>query len=168
MEVVELGRLTPEQREELEGDEHDPFDAAGATLSYRSTDHHVALRHHGRLVACTGMLVVDVEVRRERFAVVGFGGVIVNARHRGIGLARKVLQAALAKAETLGPAFAILFCHDDRIGVYLKLGFHEVSSAVRVEQRHGYAVMPEHTMWRALTPGRSWAGGPVRLHGLPF
>jgi predicted N-acetyltransferase YhbS len=168
MEVVEFGPLTPQQREELEGDEHDPFDAAGATLSYRRKEHHVALRHHGRLVASTGMLVVDVEVGRERFAVVGLGGVIVNARHRGIGLAREVVNAALAKAETLGPAFAILFCHDDRVGLYLKLGFREVPSEVRVGQPHGYAAIPERTMWRALRPGLTWPAGPVVVHSLPF
>jgi predicted N-acetyltransferase YhbS len=168
VEVVELGRLTPEQREELEGDEHDPFDAAGSTLAYRGKEHHVALRDEGRLVASTGMLVVDVEVGPERFAVVGLGGVIVNARRRGIGLARKVVNAALAKAETLGPEFAVLFCHDDRVGLYLKLGFRQVSSDVRVEQPNGYAVIPEETMWHALRPGRSWPAGPVVVHSLPF
>ncbi len=168
MEIVEFGPLTSEQREELEGDEHDPFDAAGATLSYRGKEHHVALTDHGRLVASTGMLVVDVEAGHERFPVVGFGGVIVNERHRGIGLAREVLKAALARAETLGPAFAFLFCHQDRAGLYLKVGFHEVCSEVRVEQPHGYAVIPEIAMWRALGPGSLWPAGPVVVHSLPF
>ncbi|HEY6399009.1 MAG TPA: GNAT family N-acetyltransferase [Solirubrobacteraceae bacterium] len=168
MEVVEFGPLSQAQREELEGDEPDPFDAAGATLIYRAKEHHVGLRFHGRLVASTGWLVVDVEVGRERFAVVGFGGVIVNERHRGRGLARQVLQAALAKAETLGPAFVILFCHDDRIGLYLNVGFHEIRAEVHVKQPHGYAAIPERTMWRALRPDRSWPCGPLVVHSLPF
>ncbi len=168
MEVIEFGPLSQEQREELEGDEPDPFDAAGARLTYQAKEHHVGLRHHGRLVASTGWLVVDVEVGHERFAVVGFGGVIVNARHRGRGLARQVLQAALAKAETLGPPFVILFCHDDRIGLYLKVGFHEVDAEVHVKQPHGYAAIPEHTMWRALRPDHSWPLGPLVVHSLPF
>src|ERR1039458_2304244 len=72
----------------------------------------------------------------------GFGGVIVRADHRGRGLAREVAQAALAKARTLGPAFALLFCHEDRAGLYRKLGFAEIISEVVVKQPDGCAPMP--------------------------
>ena len=41
--------------------------------------------------ASTGMLVVEVEVQVQRFSVVGFGGVIVRADHRGRGLAREIV-----------------------------------------------------------------------------
>jgi hypothetical protein len=52
MDVVECGRLNDNQRAELEGDEDDPFDAAGDTLRWRSKDRHVALRGpDGRLIA---------------------------------------------------------------------------------------------------------------------
>jgi hypothetical protein len=79
-----------------------------------------------------------------------------------------VVQAALARAADLGPAFALLFCHDDRAGLYRKLGFTTVSAAVSVQQAHGDAPMPQLTMWRALAPNAEWPGGPVRLHSLPF
>ncbi len=63
MEIIEFGDLTHDQRADLEGDEADPFDAAGATLVYQGKDRHVGLRtDEGRLVASTGMLLVDVEV----------------------------------------------------------------------------------------------------------
>jgi hypothetical protein len=68
MEIIEFGQLTHEERTELEGSEEDPFDAAGATLVYQGKDRHVGLRDvAGRLVASTGMLVVDVEVQDQRF-----------------------------------------------------------------------------------------------------
>lgn len=170
MEIVEFGPLTPELRAELEGDELDPFDAAGDTLHYRGKDQHVALRDDlGRLIASTGMMVsVEIEVAGERFPVVGIGGVIVNARYRSRGFARTVVGAALDRARTFGPAFAILFCHEDRAGLYAKLGFDEVTAQVRVEQPDGYAEMKLLTMWRGLTAGAAWPEGPVTVHSLPF
>jgi predicted N-acetyltransferase YhbS len=169
MEIVEFGRLSADQRRELEGDEHDPFDFAGVSLHYRPKERHVALRdERGRLVASTGMVLADVEVQGERFPVVGVGGVIVEAGHRGRGLAREVVEAALAKARTLGPQFALLFCHEDRAGLYRKLGFARVTAAVSVRQDGGYAPMPQHTMWRALRADARWPDGPVLLHSLPF
>jgi predicted N-acetyltransferase YhbS len=169
MEFVELGPLTPELKSELEGDEQDPFDAAGLTLEYRAKDRHVGLRDaSGQLVASAGMLIVEVEVGEERFAVVGLGGVIVNARHRGRGLARKVVDAALARAATLGPAFALLFCHEDRAGLYRKLGFVVVEDEVVVEQPDGFAALPQLAMWRRLHDRATWPGGPLTVHSLPF
>jgi predicted N-acetyltransferase YhbS len=80
--------------------------------------------------------------------VVGLGGVIVKAEQRGRGLARQLLRAALRKARSLGPAFAILFCHEDRADLYRKLGFAEVSDEVVVRQPGGYAPMPQRTWVR--------------------
>jgi predicted N-acetyltransferase YhbS len=169
MEIVEFGRLRREQRAELEGDEDDPFDAAGSTLAYQPKDRHVGIHDdRGRLVASTGMLVVEVEVQAQRFSVVGFGGVIVRADHRGRGLAREIVQAALGKARTLGPAFALLFCHEDRAGLYRKLGFAEIISQVVVKQPDGCAPMPDRAMWQALHSHATWPDGAVIVHSLPF
>ena len=169
MEIVEFGRLRQERRAELEGDEEDPFDAAGDVLAYQPKKRHVGIQDdRGHLVACTGMLIVEVQVQAQRFPVVGFGGVIVRADHRGRGLAREIVQAALAKARTLGPAFALLFCHEDRAGLYRKLGFADVMSEVVVKQPDGYAPMPERTMWQALHSHVTWPDGTVTVHSLPF
>jgi GNAT superfamily N-acetyltransferase len=169
MEIVEFGRLQPDQRLDLEGDEEDPFDAAGSTLEFRRKERHVALSgDDGRLVASTGMVVVDVQVAEERFPVVGIGGVIVTAAHRGRGLAREVVRAALVRARTLGPRFALLFCHQDRAGLYRRLGFAELDLPVTVNQPDGYAVIAQRTFWYALRPDASWPPGPVVVHSLPF
>jgi GNAT superfamily N-acetyltransferase len=169
VEIIEFGPLTPELRAELEGDEHDPFDAEGVDLHFRPKDRHVALRDHdGRLVASTGMLVVDVDIAAERIPVVGFGGVFVAADHRGRGLARQVIRAALARAQTMGPAFALLFCLPSRAGLYLKLDFARITAPVSVEQPDGLREMPQHAMWHALAPGQAWPPGPVTLRSLPF
>jgi GNAT superfamily N-acetyltransferase len=99
--------LSAAHRAELEGDELDPFDVAGVTLQFRPKERHVALEdERGRLVASTGMVITEVEVAGQRFPVIGIGGVIVTASHRGRGLARQVVEAALARAAELGPPFA--------------------------------------------------------------
>jgi predicted N-acetyltransferase YhbS len=169
MEFVEFGRLSDAHRAELEGDEDDPFDGARSPLTYQRKQRHVAIAgDDGRLIASTGMLVVEVEVASRRFPVIGLGGVIVTAANRGRGLAREVVEAALAIARTLGPAFALLFCHDDRAGLYRKLGFADVTGGVRVRQPAGYVTMPNRTMWRALQPDAQWPRGDLTVHGLPF
>lgn len=169
MEIVEFGALTAEKRSQLEGDEQDPFGSRGITLRYRPKDRHVGLRDdRGRLVASTGMVVVEVEVDRKRFPVVGLGGVIVTAQYRGRGMGREVVQAALAKAASLGPAFAVLFCHEDRAGLYRRLGFAEIMAEVVVQQPTGYAPMPQQTMWRPLRVNAQWPVGKLVVHSLPF
>jgi predicted N-acetyltransferase YhbS len=161
--------LSAARRAELEGDEVDPFDVGGVTLQFRPKERHVALQdERGRLVASAGMVITEVEAGGRRFPVVGFGGVIVNAEHRGRGLGRRVVEAALARAAELGPELSMLFCLPDRVGLYDRLGFTEITEEVRVKQPIGDAVMPIRTMWRALREGARWPAGPVLLHGLPF
>lgn len=169
MEIVEFGGLTDEHRRALEGDEPDPFDAAQIGLRFRPKERHVGLKdEYGRLVASTGMVVADVEVEADLFPVVGIGGVIVSAPHRGQGLARRVVEAALARAGRLGPRFAILFCHEDRAGLYRKLGFVELRANVLVQQPSGYAPMTQQMMWIPLHGAERWPAGEVVVHSLPF
>jgi GNAT superfamily N-acetyltransferase len=168
--LVELDALPPEVRTALEGDEHDPFDAARIPpIAWRKKTHHVvAYGDDRRPIASTGTLVASVEVAGGRFEVVGVGGVLVNAQHRGHGLARIVVTAALDRAAPLGHDFAVLFCFEDRAGLYAKLGFAAVADAVTVEQPDGPLVIPQVTMWRPFRPGARWPDGPVTVLGQPF
>ena len=105
----------------------------------------------------------------ETFDVVGFGGVIVTRTRRGQGLARRVMEAAIARAAELGPERGLLFCRPDRAGLYAGLGFVKLDVPVEVGQLDGKrAAMPLDTMWRPLQPGATWPAGPVGLPGLPF
>jgi predicted GNAT family N-acyltransferase len=170
MDVVELGRLSDAQRTELEGDEVDPFGAAGNTLRWRPKDRHVALRGpDGRLVASTGLLLAELRVGEgPATPVVGIGGVIVAAPYRGQGLADQVIVEALRCASTLGPAIALLFCHRDRAGLYARHGFAEIEPPVYVQQPGGFEVVPQVAMWRALRSSATLPSGRVVLHSLPF
>ena len=168
MEIVDLGPLTDQDRAQLEGSERDPFDAAGVTLRFRPKHRHVALRDGGRLVASAGLTAAEVEVAGQRFTVAGLGGVIVNADHRGRGLARRVVEEALIRAAATGLPFVMLFCHVDRAGLYERLGFAVINSPVSVKQHGGFEPMTQCAMWKALQPGVSWPPGNVTVHDLPF
>jgi predicted N-acetyltransferase YhbS len=120
------------------------------------------------LVAPAGLTTTEVEVDGRRFAVVGLGGVIVNADHRGRGLARRIVEEALNRARATGTAFVILFCHPDRVGLYERLGFATITSPVSVRQPDGFEPMTQRTMWQALRHDVSWPPGHVTIDDLPF
>jgi predicted N-acetyltransferase YhbS len=169
VEVLEFGHLTDAQRAQLEGDEDDPFDAAGVTLEFRAKERHVALAEGGELVASTGLTRAEVAVLGARFEVVGIGGVIVAAAWRGQGLAREVLEHALERARAMGPSFALLFCHADRAGLYERLGFAVIEAPVTVGQPAGFEPMLQQlSMWGPLAADAAWPAGAVTLYGLPF
>jgi GNAT superfamily N-acetyltransferase len=170
MELIELGPLSDEQYAELIGDEHDPWGAAEFRLEWRPKDHHVALRDNdGRLIAAAGLVVVDVEFGAQPpIPVVGIGGVLVTASHRGRGFGRRVISAAIDRAETLGPEIAMLFCLAGLAGLYRRHGFAEVPGPVFVDQPNGAVEISEVTMWRALEVGASLPDGVVKVVGLPF
>jgi predicted GNAT family N-acyltransferase len=170
MDVVEFGPLNETKRRELEGDELDPFDAAGTPLHWRPKERHVALREaDGNLVASAGLVLAEVQVGEAApMSVVGIGGVIVAARYRGQGLGQRIIVEALDRAATMGPTVAMLFCHRDRAGLYARQGFQEIAEPVLVEQPDGWAEMPMVSMWRTLHEGASLPPGPITVHGLPF
>src|SRR5437763_13821619 len=112
MEITRFGALTDENRVQLEGDEPDPFDAGGIELTFRPKERHVGIRdERGRLIASAGFVLAEVEVEvaargRERFGVLGIGGVIVAAAPPGRGLPRAAGEAVLEEGARLGPEVA--------------------------------------------------------------
>lgn len=168
-ELIEFGQLSPARRGELEGDEVDPWEAGQLGLEFRPKQRHIAVEDsNGTLLAAAGLVVAEAQVGEARFPVVGLGGVIVRAPFRGRGLAREVVEAALNRARMLGPAFALLFCLESRVGLYRRLGFARIEAEVRVRQPGSNRVMPMCTMWQALRPDAVWPHGELVLNSLPF
>jgi hypothetical protein len=62
----------------------------------------------------------------------------------------------------------MLFCHEDRAGLYRRLGFIELPGEVRVQQPSGHATMTQRTMWIALHGDATWPSGKVTVHSLPW
>jgi predicted N-acetyltransferase YhbS len=170
VELRELeGDHTAAERAELHDGEVNAFESSHLGLYWEDHERRIVLVEDGRMIACAGLLVADVEVAGATFGVVGVGGVIVTRMRRGEGLARRVMEAALERAAQLGPDFALLFCRPDRAGFYAKLGFAHVREPVEVGQLEGRRrKMPIDTMWRPLHDGVTWPAGAVDVPGLPF
>ena len=172
VELIELGRLSDEQFAVLVGDEDDPWNAAEFGLEWRPKDYYVALRDvDGRLRGAAGLVVVEVQFGAEPpIPVVGIGGVIVTASHRGRGLGRRVISEALGRAEAMGPDIAMLFCRDEMTELYRRHGFAKVPGPVFVDQPDGAVEIRGRgmMMWRPLKAGARLPDGTVKVSGLPF
>jgi predicted N-acetyltransferase YhbS len=166
MELVELAGMTPEGRAQLAAGEAHPFGIND--LRWRESDRYLALRDEGALVAAAGLVIAIVESGHDAFDVVGVGGVIVARPRRGSGLMRRVMDAAMARAEQLGPAFAMLFCSFANARRYARFGFREIAAPVTADQPGRTVTMGEVAMWRPLRPDATWPDGPIRVRGLPF
>jgi predicted GNAT family N-acyltransferase len=167
--IAEQGDLTDAQWEELQAGEDDPFGVGDLDMQWQPKERYLVLSGpDGRLRAAAGLVEVDVEAGGETFPVAGVGGVIVAHPYRGQGLARQVVEAAVARAETLGPERAMLFCAPHNIALYARFGFIEIAAPVFAQQPQGEIEMPPAAMWRPLREGAGWPDGPVRLAGRPF
>ena len=164
LRIEHIGRMPREAWDALIGDEHDPFGMGDDTKDWRRKELFTVLYDGERPVAGTGLVVVETD----HGDVVGVGGVIVNRNHRGKGKLRPVFEAALERAATLGPEFAMLFCAEWNVGLYAHFGFTEIDAPVTVDQPDGPMVMSDHAMWLPLREGATWPDGPVRVRGLPF
>jgi predicted N-acetyltransferase YhbS len=154
---------------EILAGEADPFTGGDSSVRWRPLDLHMVLRAPGgRLIGHVGLGVAELDAAGEPLRAVGVGGVLVSRAHRGQGVLRPLLEAALRRAETLGPDVALLFCDPRRSPMYASFGFRDLAWPVTVDQAGGPHVMAEAAMWRPLRTGARWPDGPVRLRGLPF
>jgi GNAT superfamily N-acetyltransferase len=168
MEVLHVEDVSDAEGDELYDGEEDPFAGVGLGIRWRDKELHTVGRERGRAICHVGLTVAIAEVGRTPFAVVGVGTVLVARRERGRGRLRPVFEAALARAETLGPRFALLFCAARNEWLYERYGFRALAGPVTVDQPEGSAMMPTSAMWRPLQAGAVWPEGPVRLRSLPF
>ena len=97
--IEHVGQITPEQYDEIEAGEHDPFGMDDEDIEWIGKTHQTLLRREdGTLIGKVGLVFVDVEAGREAFQVAGVGGVIVTHTERGKGHLRPLLEAALERA----------------------------------------------------------------------
>ena len=163
------GDHTDAERAELHDGEENAFESLHLGLVWDDHDRRIVVMDRGTMIASAGLIVAEARAGDTNLPVVGFGGVIVTRSRRGEGLAHRVIEAAIERAATLGPAHGLLFCRPDRGGLYTKLGFAKIGAPVTVGQRRGErADMPLDTMWRPLHPGATWPEGSVVVPGLPF
>ena len=152
--------------ETLAAGEHDPFGAEDNELTWRAKTHHTVHYEGERPIGHVGLIVAPIQAGGEAFDVVGVGGVIITRSHRGQGLLRPLLDAALAR--DLGPERALLWCSRANAAIYARFGFIEIDAPVTVQQPTGPLEVSFPTMWKPLRSGVTWPTGPVTVPDLPF
>ncbi len=167
--LVELGRITGGEWQQVIAGEPQPWGGTGETLHWRQKSHNLGLRDDaGNLVALAGLVLAEVRVAGAPLQVAGIGGVIVTRSARGRGFARLLIERLLQIAHQLGAERAMLFCSPTNVGLYAKLGFQLIPPPVWAAQPAGAIEMPMRAMWRALTPTTTWPAGEVELLEEPF
>jgi predicted GNAT family N-acyltransferase len=170
MRMVELGRLSKLDWDQLIADESEPFGSIGASLLWREKTRNVGVRENdGRLVVAAGTVLAEVRIgQRPPFQVAGLGGLIVTRSARGRGLGRLLMQRLLELAEELEVRRAMLFCRPELMALYGKFGFLAVDAPIWADQPGGRIEMPLPAMWSALSSDADWPAGRVELLGEPF
>jgi GNAT superfamily N-acetyltransferase len=167
--MIEIRRtrdLSEEDRQKLFGWGEDLFGVLPLDLSWRPKDWHVVAYAEGSPVAHAGVLRHDVLVDGRPVPVGGLGGVITILEYRNRGLARLVVQEAVAfMAGELGVSFGFLFCLPPRVRFYERMGWQVLTSPVLVEQPGGEIEAPVYSMVLPLH-GEPWPQGPVRTQSL--
>ena len=121
-----------EQLTALEGTTREDFDRAWArSCDDRRCRIRVA-EHEGRVVA-SGTLVVEPEFFRRAPCAGHVEDVVVDARHRGRGVCRRVVDDLLQLARASGCYRATLNCSETNVDLYRTLGFDRAGCCMRVD-----------------------------------
>lgn len=110
------------------------FDAAGAILrerSRRGIATYVA-EYEGRVVG-TASLLVDHKFINHGGKVAIVEDVIVLPAFQGRGVGRQLMAAVQQRAEELGCYKVCLYCSDDLIDYYQRLGFSHTDAFLRLD-----------------------------------
>ena len=169
MEVIDRPEYGPNDVAEVSGGESDPFGTDHLGIVWREKSEHVALVDDGRLIGCAGWVVSQVSVAgRPDVEVLGLGGVMVHAAHRGHGVGAQLVDGAMQRMRSSGGSLGMLFCRPERLAFYGRLGWVPIEDEVTVGQPGGRIVMPLRTCWTPLVAGGLLPAGRLRLNGLPF
>ncbi len=87
-------------------------------------DWTVVREERGRVIAHVGVVERTVGVGGQSPRVAGVQSVFVLPAHRGRGLCRDVMQAAMTEAARRGLDFGLLFCTPQFGPIYERLGWH--------------------------------------------
>jgi len=120
------------------------------------------------LVAHAGIVQRQILVGQEQVWIAGVQNVFVLPEHRGLGLFRQVMSAALDEARRRGLDFGLLFCAPDIGRKYARQGWHplEGRSVTRIDEQGRPQPLPSKnvTMFYPLA-GRSMPQGNLHLSG---
>ncbi len=120
-----------------------------------------------RLVSFLNLVDREVLVDGAPTHFFGLNNVITEPEHRGHGYSTQLNQTAqefMVESDPAGCGF--LFCADELVSFYSKLGWKRFDGEVIVSQPSGDTPWPSNAMYYDLSGGRSWK--KVHLRGLPW
>jgi len=163
------GVLDPEDRHTLFEWGENIFGLEDLLLRWRPKDWHFILDADGRAASHVGILKHTVSAGGQAVVVGGVGGVVTVPEAQGHGYAQRLMRHAAAyMCEELGVEFGFLFCRDQLVAFYERLGWRLVTGPVEVEQEAGPLVPPFNVMVLPCGEGREWPEGKVKLKSLPW
>jgi GNAT superfamily N-acetyltransferase len=122
----------------------------------------------GVVLGGAGLVMREVDFEGDPVPACGIGGVFTHPDARRRGVAREAIAALLEEARDRGARVGILFCRDELIPLYSRLGWAAFPGSVTVTQ-HG--VPTGFTFNRAMTislDGTSLDAATLDLHGPPW
>lgn len=160
--------LSDEERKRLFGWGEDIFQADHLNLRWKPKDLHVLVDVDGQAVSHVGILQHTITVGEQFVKVCGVGGVVTALYAQGKGYAtRAMLYAQDFMLSEWGVDFGLLFCRDQLLAFYERLGWQRVAEPVLIEQPLGEINSPMNVMVLPCR-GQTWPEGPVKLNSLPW
>lgn len=127
----------------------------------------IVSRHEDRIVGHLGIVVRTVLCAEVPATVAGVQSFCIARRHRGTGLARRLMARALDGALHRGIRFGLLFCVPEMEPLYRALGWSKTGRPVVMLDEHGKsAPIPEKNICMLIELGHQrFPSGPLDLQG---
>lgn len=168
MEIRVANSLTEEEWQRLFGWGEDIFQSEHLNLRWRGKDFHILVDVDGRAVAHVGMLQHTVSVGSRPVQVCGIGGVVTTPEAQGRGCASRAMRYAEDFMRGgWAVDFGLLFCRDQLVPFYERLGWQLVEEPVKIEQPSGTITSPLFVMVLPCKAKR-WPKGRVKLNSFPW
>lgn len=168
MKIRVENHLSDEERRILFGWGEDIFAVNGLNIKWRPKDLHLFVDVDARPVTHVGLLRQTVTVGEHEVKVGGIGAVVTELKAHGKGYASYAMRyAANLMCQQWGVDFGLLFCREQLVKFYERLGWQRVKEPVEIEQPSGPITMPTVVM---ILPCRAqaWPAGAVKLNGFPW
>lgn len=116
---------------------------------------------------CFYMVLREISIDDQHFRAAGINNVIAPIKFRGMGFATKILSETKKYLfENLNSDLGLLFCSNDLVPFYNRIGWYTINCPVYFEQPTGTKIWTANTM--LLTNGRIIRTKKIDLNGLPW
>jgi len=140
---VGSGILTPSDLEMLSNWNDQAFSHLSVTKNFEWTvggDYNLRLEVDGEFAGYVGILRREISIDGNAVVVGAIRGLVIGEQYRGLGLGQLLMKAAhKVILKTIRAEYGFLICLTDISEFYQKLGWHEITGRVTLEN-HGELV----------------------------